>query len=209
VLYLQHGAGEDETGWTAQGKMNIILDNLIADHNATPMIVVMDRGYATPSPTPRDTRNSSANIFPEVLVKEIIPMIDHNFRTIADRYHRAMAGLSMGGFQTFQATMANLDKFAYVGGFSGATFLQPGTAITGMYNGVWSDAATFNRSVKVLYLSVGTAEPQRMYDGIKALHEALKNAGIKHTYYESPGTAHEWQSLRRSLNQFAALIFKD
>ncbi|HXD76434.1 MAG TPA: alpha/beta hydrolase-fold protein [Puia sp.] len=217
VLYLQHGAGEDETGWSTQGRMDFILDNLIAQGQATPMLVVMDRGYATDPSRPANstaTRRPGGlpgmgnNVFPEVLVREIIPMIDSAFRTIPDRDHRAMAGLSMGGFQTFQTTMTNLDKFAYIGGFSGATFLQPGSDIGQLYDGAWANAAAFNQKVKVLYLSVGTAEPARMYTGIKGLHEALEKAGIRHVYYESPGTAHEWQTWRRSLRQFAGLIFK-
>ena len=133
VLYLQHGGGEDETGWPVQGKTDMIMDNLIAEGLAKPMIIVMDRGYAT-DPRRRVEPNSGGfraimanNAFPDVLVKDVIPMIDSTFRTIPDRDHRAMAGLSMGGFQTFQTTMTNLDKFAYVGGFSGAAFLQPDT----------------------------------------------------------------------------------
>jgi enterochelin esterase-like enzyme len=215
VLYLQHGAGEDETGWSTQGRMNFIMDNLIAAAQATPMLVVMDRGYATDPTRPVDNAgrggfpaSMNSNVFPQVLVKEIVPMIDSAFRTIADREHRAMAGLSMGGFQTFQTTMTNLDKFAWIGGFSGATFLQPGTDITRLYDGAWADAAGFNQKVKLLYLSIGTAEPERMYAGIKGLHDALEKAGIRHVYYESPGTAHEWQTWRRSLKQFASLIFK-
>ncbi|RKR81773.1 enterochelin esterase-like enzyme [Mucilaginibacter gracilis] len=203
VLYLQHGSGEDETGWPGQGKMNFILDNLIASKKAVPMIVVMDRGYAN-SPS-----GSAGNIFPEVLVKEVVPMIDRDFRTIPDRDHRAMAGLSMGGFQTFQTTMANMDKFAYIGGFSGAAFLQQGVPVTKMFNGIWADASAFNKKAKLVYLSIGTAESERMYTGVKNFHEALESAGIKHVYYESPGTAHEWQSWRRSLNQFASLLFKN
>jgi enterochelin esterase-like enzyme len=211
VLYLQHGSGEDETGWNTQGKMDLIMDNLIATKKATPMIVVMDRGYATAAQPVATTSAgaANANIFPEVLVKEIIPMVEKNFRTLTDRDHRAMAGLSMGGFQTFQTTMTNLDKFAYVGGFSGAGFLQPGVDVTKMYNGVWADANTFNNKVKVLYMSIGTTEPERMYKGVNGLHKELEKANIKHVYYESPGTAHEWQTWRRSLNQFAGLIFKD
>jgi enterochelin esterase-like enzyme len=214
VLYLQHGAGEDETGWSTQGKMDFIMDNLIADGKAVPMIVVMDRGYATDPTMPVTTNTAgrgimAGNVFPDVLVKEIIPMVDKSFRTIADREHRAMAGLSMGGFQTFQTTMTNLDKFAYIGGFSGAAFLQPGSDIKQLYNGAWADAAAFNQKVKVMYVSIGTAEPERMYTGVKNFHAALENAGIKHIYYESPGTSHEWQTWRRSLRQFAGLIFKE
>lgn len=216
VLYLQHGAGEDETGWPGQGKMNLILDNLIAEKKAVPMIVVMDRGYATDPQKPAvnnmagpGPRGMSNNVFPEVLVKEIIPMVDSTFRTLTDREHRAMAGLSMGGFQTFQTTMTNLDKFSYIGGFSGAAFLQQGSDIRQMYNGAWADAAAFNQKVKLVYLSIGTTEPERMYQGVKGFHEALETAGIRHVYYESPGTAHEWQTWRRSLRQFAGLIFKD
>ena len=215
VLYLQHGAGEDETGWAAQGKMDFIMDNLIAEKRATPMIVVMDRGYATDptrpvtTPAPAGSRSMSNNVFPEVLVREIIPMVEKKFRTLNDREHRAMAGLSMGGFQTFQTTMTNLDKFAYIGGFSGASFLQPDTDIKQLFNGAWSDSAAFNQKVKLVYLSIGTAEPERMYTGVKNFHEALGKAGIKHVYYESPGTAHEWQTWRRSLRQFASLIFKN
>jgi enterochelin esterase family protein len=180
------------------------------------MLVVMDRGYAV-DPTqrpvevkPGDFRAMMANnAFPVVLVQDIIPMIDKTFRTIPDRDHRAMAGFSMGGFQTFQTSMTNLDKFAYVGGFSGAAFLQPDADIAEAFDGVWSDADAFNKKVKVMYLSIGTAEPERMYKSVNGFHAALENAGIKHIYYESPGTSHGWQTCRRSLHQFAALIFKD
>jgi len=216
VLYLQHGAGEDETGWATQGRIDFILDNLISEGKAVPMLVVMDRGYATdprrpvlPNAGGNRPGGMNNNVFPEVLVKEIVPMIDSAFRTVPDRGSRAMAGLSMGGFQTFQTTMSNLDKFAYIGGFSGAAFLQPGTDILQLYDGAWADSTAFNRKIKVLYLSVGTAEPERMRTGIKGMHEALEKAGIHHVYYESPRTAHEWQTWRRSLRQFASLIFKN
>lgn len=216
VLYLQHGGGEDETGWPVQGKADFILDNLIAEGKTQPMLVVMDRGYAVDpmrrrvEAKPGDFRAMMANnAFPDVLVKDVIPLIDKTFRTIADRDHRAMAGLSMGGFQTFQTTMTNLDKFSYVGGFSGAAFLDPGSDITKAFDGVWADAEAFNKKIKLMYLSIGTVEPERMYKSVNGFHSALEKAGIKHVYYESPGTSHEWQTWRRSLHQFAAMIFKD
>jgi enterochelin esterase-like enzyme len=213
VLYLQHGSGEDETGWATQGKMDFILDNLIAAGQATPMLVVMERGYATDPTKPVNTTatgpaSMNSNVFPEVLVKEVIPMIDKSFRTLTDRDDRAMAGLSMGGFQTFQTTMTNLDKFAYIGGFSGAGRLQPGADVKQLYDGAWSDPEAFNKKMKVVYVSIGTKEPERMYTGVNGFHQALEKAGIKHVYYESPGTSHEWQTWRRSLRQYASLIFK-
>jgi len=214
VLYLQHGGGEDETGWPNQGRVDFILDNLIAEKKAKPMLVVMDRGNAV---DPDDSKNKQQsrpggmfqnNTLTDVFIKEIIPTIDKEFRTISDRDHRAMAGLSMGGFQTFQITLTNLDKFAYIGGFSGAGSMQPGSNVSTLYNGVWADVNTFNQKVKLMYLSIGTAEPERMYQSVNNFHKELEKAGIKHVYYESPGTSHEWQTWRRSLNQFAGLIFK-
>lgn len=230
VLYLQHGAGEDETGWTAQGRVNFILDNLIAEKKSKPMIVVMDRGYASkPGEAPPGPRPSvpapqpgapaapagrgpgfQISTFEEVFIDELIPMIDSTYRTLADREHRAMAGLSMGGMQTFQIAMKHLDKFAYIGGFSGAGGgMGGGPAFDAKTaaNGVYADAAAFNKKVKLVWIGVGTAEPERMATGIKAFHEGLDKAGIKTVYYESPGTAHEWQTWRRDLKEFAPLLF--
>ena len=126
VLYLQHGMGEDETGWTVQGKANLILDNLIAEKKAVPMIIVTDNGYASKPVrgSPQGSVTSGRgdigiSAFEEVMIKEIIPMIDATYRTISNREYRAMAGLSMGGNQTCQVTMHNLDKFSYIGAFSG------------------------------------------------------------------------------------------
>jgi enterochelin esterase-like enzyme len=228
VLYLQHGAGEDERGWSNQGHVAFIMDNLLAERKARPMLVVMEQGDArrpgepAPSsapparpaapgqsrPAPRDfSRTFSA--FEEVMVKDLIPMIDATYRTIPDRENRAMAGLSMGGMQTFQITLKHLDQFAYIGGFSGAgggfggVPFDPKTA----HNGVMADAGEFNRKVRLLWLGIGTAEPKRMYDSVKGYHEALEKAGIKHGYYESPGTSHEWLTWRRCLHEFAPLLF--
>jgi enterochelin esterase-like enzyme len=222
VLYLQHGGGEDERGWPNQGRVGFILDNLLAERKAKPMLVVMEQGYArrpgeaTPPARPAPGRNRSAPrdfsrlfaAFEEVMVKDLIPMIDATYRTIPDREHRAMAGLSMGGMQTFQITLKHLDLFAYLGGFSGAgggfggAPFDPKTA----HNGVMADAGEFNKKVRLVWLGIGTAEG-RMYDGVKNYHQALEKAGIKHVYYESPGTAHEWLTWRRCLHEFAPLLF--
>ena len=149
--------------------------------------------------------------FEEVFINELIPMIDSTYRTLTDREHRAMAGLSMGGMQTFNITLNNLDKFAYIGGFSGAgggfgggTF-DPKTA----NNGVMADADAFNKKVRLVWLGIGTAEGERMYNGVKNYRDSLEKAGIKTVFYESPGTAHEWLTWRRSLHEFAPLLFQD
>jgi enterochelin esterase family protein len=227
VLYLQHGGGEDERGWVVQGHVNNIMDNLIAEQKATPMIIVMEKGSATRAgeapqvlPFGDGSRSASTNrlafmqAFEDVVINDLIPMVDSTYRTIPDRDHRAMAGLSMGGMQTFQITLNHLDKFAYIGGFSGAggRFGPPGATpldLKESYNGVFSNPAAFNKKVKLVWVGVGTAEPKNMHDGIVAFHEALEQAGIKHVFYESPGTAHEWQTWRRDLKEFAPLLFQN
>ncbi len=216
VLYLLHGAGEDETGWSRQGKANLILDNLIASGEAVPMIIVMERGQAV---DPNDNNPAlrqgglagmfaGFDILADVFMKEIIPMVDENYRTISDRDHRAMAGLSMGGFQTYNTTLNNLDDFAYIAGFSGAGWIPQGTELSESYNGVFNDADAFNSRVKVLYASTGLMESPQMYATVNNFHNMLEEAGIEHVYFESPGTAHEWLTWRRSLKQFASLLFK-
>lgn len=225
VLYLQHGGGEDETGWIKQGHANFILDNLIAEGKAKPMLIVMANGDAWPAGVPEPSGAASpfgspawvkamhdrTAAFGDDLVGDVIPMIDTEFRTIADREHRAMAGLSMGGMQTFQVTLSHLDKFSYIGGFSGAgtgfvsgnNAFDPKTA----FDGALADPAAFNKKVHLVWLGVGTAEPERMHSGIVAFHDALLKAGVDVKFYESPGTAHEWQTWRRDLNLFAPLLF--
>jgi enterochelin esterase-like enzyme len=225
VLYLQHGGGEDETGWVRQGRANFILDNLIADGSAKPMIVVMAYGYArragAPVPDlsglPRDSPErwkavqDMTAVFEADLKEALIPFVDSTLRTMADRDHRAMAGLSMGGMQTFQITLTNLDLFSYIGGFSGAMRLvlgeeklDPKTA----YGGVFADAGAFAKKVRLLWLGVGTEEPERMREGIRRLHASLSEAGIAHVYVESPGTDHEWQTWRRNLKDFVPRLFR-
>jgi enterochelin esterase-like enzyme len=210
VLYLQHGAGEDERGWSNQGKVGNIMDNLIASGKAKPMIIVMDRGYASTINENKSQKSvgerPSPNIFPDVMLKEIIPMIDASFRTMADRENRAMAGLSMGGGQTLQVTLNNLDKFSYIGAFSGA-FLPQGKDLKDYQNGIFADADSFNKKVKLLWIGVGTAEGDRFYKGINQVHKDLGELGIKHVYVESQGTAHEWQTWRRALYDFAPRLF--
>lgn len=211
VLYLQHGSFEDETGWSVQGKANLILDNLIASKKAVPMIVVMDNGYAYKKEESIENKAAQpVSVFDEVMMNEIIPMIDSKFRTISDREHRAIAGLSMGANQTMRIAMNHLDKFAYYGGFSGtsnypsADEIDPAVFLDGKFN----DAKTVNKQLKVLWIGLGTKEPNPFPGSVGAFKKMLDKQGIRYVFYESPGTAHEWLTWRRSLYQYAGLLFK-
>ena len=234
VLYLQHGMGEDETGWGNQGHANLIMDNLIAEGKAKPCIIVMENGGGMGGPrrggppgsvaaagAPAGATNGAPaaggrggfgggfnfNAFQQVLIADLIPYMDNTYRTLADQPHRAMAGLSMGGMQTRTITLANLDKFSHIGIFSGGSIAP--TNIT--------DMAAFKQKVKLVFVSYGSREVGGNRGGgrggfggdPKANTEALKEAGINSHYYVSPQTAHEWQSWRRSLYQFAPLLFQD
>ena len=216
VLYLQHGGGEDETGWPNQGKTNLIMDNLIADGKAKPFIIVMDNGaWSMPAQSrpPRPGERPSGpwppagwtDGFKKTLLEDIIPMIDANYRTLADQPHRAMAGLSMGGMQTRVITLANPDLFSYVGIFSGGAI--------GMND--LTNSPGFKEKVKLVFVSYGSRELENRRPGgpfggdPKATTDSLKEAGINTHFYVSPLTAHEWQSWRRSLHEFAQLVFKN
>jgi enterochelin esterase-like enzyme len=226
VLYLLHGWGEDETGWYTQGHVDFILDNLIAAKKAKPMIIVMDNLNAVkpgedgsifnarwlrpagPPVSPADRRRLLSSFtgatFTEMMFTDLIPMIERTYRVLPGRENRAMAGLSMGGMQTFLTTLSNLDKFAYIGGFSGSTGAFGGFDPKTSNDGVFADAAVFNKKVKVLSLGTGSMEGPRT----KNFSEQLTQAGIKNVYFESPGTAHEWLTWRRCLNDFAPRLFK-
>jgi enterochelin esterase-like enzyme len=208
VLYLQHGAGENATSWTKQGRANLILDNLIAAGKARPMIVVMDTGYATkPGAAPVQRANGPPqvpNAFEEVMVTDLVPLIDATYRTLTDRDNRAMAGLSMGGGQTLQITSNNLGLFSWVGSFSAP--LRNFDVKTSM-NGVLNDAGAFNTRVHLLWIGSGTGETA-IHEAASQLHSSLDTAGIRHVMFTSAGTSHEWQTWRRSLADFAARLFR-
>ena len=206
VLYLQHGMGEDERGWHEQGMMANIMDNNIAAGKSVPMIVVMDYGncgYGFGAKKGETMADFGASFYP-ILLDEIIPYIERTFRVKKDREYRAMAGLSWGGHQTFDVALAHLDKFAWMGTFSGAIFMMPGTDFKTLYNGVFADAAKFNKRVHVLFMGMGSEENF----GADRFCRSLTDIGIRNIYYESPGTAHEWLTWRRCLNEFIPLIFK-
>ena len=216
VLYLQHGGGEDQRVWIEMGRTNLILDNLIAEGKSKPFIVVMETSAATkPGEVPPQPRQAipagkgqaaqgkqpaarprfrfSFDTYAELMIHDLIPFIDGNFRTLANQGSRAMAGLSMGSMVTTSVTLPNLDKFSHIGLFSGGT-LAP-------------DQISDKSKVKLVFMSYGSRE--RGSEGVKAAADLLNQAGIKSVSYISPLTAHEWQSWRRSLREFAPLLFKN
>lgn len=145
--------------------------------------------------------------YTEMMFTDLVPMIEKTYRVRPGKDNRAMAGLSMGGAQTFATTLANLDKFSYIGGFSGSCggFGRGGTFDPkATCDGAFADAASFNRQIKVLFLGIGSAEGP----GTRTFSEALTTAGVHNVYFESPGTAHEWLTWRRSLHDFAPRLFK-
>jgi enterochelin esterase-like enzyme len=214
VLYLQHGAGEDEIGWIRQGHMNFLLDNLIAAGKAKPMIVVMEKGYAvkagSPPPTPGKFGKGGFgkgffSAFEDVVVKELIPLIDSTYRTIPRRESRAIAGLSMGGAQAMQIGLTHTDLFSAVAAFSGAGAgkADPKTA----YGGIFTDPIEFDKKISLLYLHAGTAE-EGLHQSAKRLYEMLKEAGVKHVVFvDAKGLRHEWHTWRYALNDFAPRLF--
>jgi enterochelin esterase-like enzyme len=208
VLYLQHGGGEDETGWTRQGKVNFILDNLFAEKKAVPMIVVMEKGYATRAGAAAEPKGKGFNFgaFEDVVLKDLIPLIDSTYRTVADREHRAIAGLSMGSAQAMQIGLTHLDTFSAVGAFSGAGKVDPKTA----YGGVFADAGAFDKKVSLLYLHSGTVGLDAgIHKGAKALFDSLQKAGSKNVVFRDlEGQGHEWQTWRYALVDFVPRLFQ-
>src|SRR5687767_4229397 len=205
VLYLQHGWGENEYGWGVQGHAGRIMDNLIAENKARPFIIVMTYGMTndTRPGAGGGLRNFDIKPFETVLVEELIPYVDANFRTISDQPNRAMAGLSMGGMETKMITLKHLDKFSHIGLFSGGSISMEDV----------EKAAGFKEKVKLVFVSYGSKELGGDRSGRggdpKANAEALKAAGINSHFYVSQNTAHEWQSWRRSLREIAPLLFKN
>ena len=238
VLYLQHGGGESEHGWAQQGRTGIILDNLIAEGKAVPFIVVMDNGSEVygpnnprperpamgprpqgqgqrpqggqPGPRPQGGRPGGfggfggfdfAGPFRTILEKDLIPMVEANYRVIGDAQHRAMAGLSMGGMQTHSIALANPTLFSYIGIFSGGVFTTEEVA----------GAEGFRETNKLVFISFGGRELENRIGGAadpRPITDELAKSGMNAVFYVSPETAHEWQSWRRALYQFAQRLFK-
>ena len=217
VLYLQHGGGEDQRVWIEMGRTNVILDNMIVEGKSKPFIVVMETstalrpGEVQLPPQPRQPAPAAGTqpvpaaqpaaasqpprfgVYKELMINDLIPWVDSNFRTLTDQKYRAMAGLSMGSRVTREVALPNLDKFSHIGIFSGGTIAP-------------ADISDMSK-VKLVFMSYGSRE-----NGSANLQEAvdvLKQSGINSVSYISSNTAHEWQSWRRSLREFAPLLFND
>ena len=230
VLYLQHGGGEDEHGWPQQGRTGIIMDNLIAAGKAVPFIIVMDNGSETYGPNnPRPERPAGgrpqggapqggqrpqagrggnpfagmdfASAFQKILEQDLIPMVEANYRVYNDCQHRAMAGLSMGGMQTHSIALANPKLFSWIGIFSGGVFSKEEVDAT----------PGFRENNKLIFISFGSRELENRIGGAadpRPITEELGKTGMNTVFYVSPDTAHEWQSWRRALYNFAQKLFK-
>ena len=212
VLYLRHGGGENETGWVRQGRVNFILDNLIAANKAKPMLVVMENGYAK-IPGHASDPNMAVPFRPspdspdisEVAVHEVIPEVDARYRTIADRDHRAIAGLSMGSGQTLSIGLTSLDTYSALCVMSHPPFGS--LDLKAAYGGAMADAAAFNKKVHLFWWGAGTGEAG-IHDGVKQSLVTFDKAGVKYVYSEYPGLPHEWQNWRKQLRDFAPLLFR-
>ena len=190
VFYLQHGWGEDETAWSNQGHANLIMDNMIAEGKIKPFIIVMTYGM-TNDAKPGTIRSFSVVPFQTVLVDELVPYVDANFRTIADQSHRAMGGLSMGGMETHAITLARPEVFSYYALLSGGTYTP--------------EEIKDKSKVKLVFMSCGSFENP---DGVNTAAVTLKDAGLNAVSYVSENTRHEFQTWRRSLQVLAPLLFK-
>lgn len=197
VLYLQHGGGEDERGWSNQGLTDIILDNLIAESKAKPMIVVMMDG--------------NGQDFTSELLTDGIPFVESHYRTVKTADGRALAGLSMGGIQTLNASIMHPELFSYVGVFSSGWFKNPQPFMANssgeMYYAKLKERPEYyNKQFREFFLTMGGPE-DIAYENCKAMRERFDQMGIKHSYYETPG-GHTWPVWRESLYVFAQKLFK-
>ena len=203
VLYLFHGANADETAWYRLGRANLILDNALAAGASKPFIVVMPFGYGVPPNGPSRPGENTAR-FSQDLIEDVVPYIDGRYRTIADREHRAIVGLSMGGGQALSIGLSHLDLFSHVGGFSSG--LGQASEFPKTYARAIADAAKVNRDARLIWIGCGNEDGA--FPQSKSFSEFLTAHEIRHTFKETGG-AHTWMVWRRYLKEIAPLLFKD
>ncbi len=213
VLYLLHGGGDEDSGWSTIGRAGFILDNLLAQGKIKPMVVVMPNGSLPRPPAAPGAQPSPglfADRFTDHLMKDIVPYVERHFRVLATPQQRAIAGLSMGGMQTLAVVMTNPDQFGYVGVFSSgiASFRQDTNAVEEFekrYDKTLGDKDSFNKSVKLLWFSIG--EKDFLHKANENAMDVMKRHGIRFVSNESEG-GHTWINWRHYLNQFAPMLFR-
>jgi enterochelin esterase-like enzyme len=201
VLYLFHGANADETAWTRLGRVNLILDNLLAAGKSKPFLVVMPFGYGIPPGSPAPSPGANLAAFSRDLLEDVIPFVESHYRSFTDRDHRAIAGLSMGGGESLGIGLNHLELFSYVGGFSAGIRTADFQQSFGKFIG---DPQAANRKLRLLWIGCGSDD--RLFAASESLSKMLDEAGIKHVFHKSDG-AHTWINWRRYLNEFAPLLF--
>lgn len=206
VLYLLHGGGEDERGWANQGRTDLILDNLIAEKSAEPMLVVMMDGNVPGRGGLANFNEEVLKIFENELKNEVIPFVDANYRTKNTAENRALAGLSMGGLQTLHAGLHNTDMFAYLGVFSSGWFANNTELSDPQYAYMRENVATINKNLKHFFISMGGKE-DIAYKNCQVMMEKFDAMGIEYKYTEYPG-GHTWPVWRHDLYTFAQQLFK-
>lgn len=204
VLYLLHGFSDDASGWTSVGRAHVILDNLIAQGKAKPMLIVMTLGYGAPEIVTRGPRapgvgQKNVEKFREALLTEVIPQVEKSYRAAKDRQSRAIAGLSMGGAESLFTGLTTVDRFAWIGGFSSG-------GLAPEYDKTFANLdAKANSQIKLLWIACGTDD--RLIDANRKFREWLTSKDVKYTAVETPG-AHTWLVWRRNLSEFAPLLFR-
>jgi enterochelin esterase-like enzyme len=202
VLYIMHGGGEDQRGWATQGKTDLIIDNLIAEKKAVPMIVVMVDGNMPG----RGTGDESLKLYEREMKEAVIPFVEKNYRVKAEAKYRALAGLSMGGIQTLFAGIRNTDVFAYLGVFSSGYWTNQPELANPQYDFMKSNAETINSNLKQFWISQGGKE-DIAWQNCQVMIKKLDEMKIKYTYSEYPG-GHTWPVWRNNIFKFAQILFK-
>jgi enterochelin esterase-like enzyme len=202
VLYLLHGIGDDETGWTKKGSADVILDNLYADKKPVPMIVVMPNGHASASPQPANVFQEKVfrayAAFEDDLLKDLIPYVESHYPVQADREHRALAGLSMGGGQSLNFGLKHLDTFAWIGGFSSAPNTMHAADLV-------PNPAEASQKLRLLWVSCG--DKDGLMNISQSFHTALDEMKVPHVWHIDTGR-HEWPVWKNDLYLLAPLLFQ-
>jgi len=202
VLYIMHGGGEDQRGWTTQGKTDLIIDNLIAEKKAVPMLVVMVDGNIPSSGFDMEALNA----FENELKQSVIPFVESNYRVKTDANSRALAGLSMGGLQTLHAGVRNTDLFAYLGVFSSGWWSNNNELSGPQYDFMKQNSSTINKNLKQFWISQGGKE-DIAWQNCQIMLKKFDEMKVKYAYSEYPG-GHTWPVWRNNLYNFAQLLFK-